>query len=140
MVECQTEFYWLFFIPRFLPNKKFCISNWFHIIYIDVQTLTWCCIICFFGIYLSWMRCPCSKHNANQIWWLRKKSKFFVALHPSLLHGTLSTNHHSGFARLEFGVFFFAIGIRLFTSLSNLLKYIGCGVFVHWVFFSIFLL
>ncbi|MCD6585703.1 MAG: hypothetical protein J7K96_08090, partial [Desulfobacteraceae bacterium] len=50
---------------------------------------------------------------------LRKKSKFFVALHPSLLHGTISTNHYSGFARLEFGTFFFAIGIRLFTSLSK---------------------
>jgi len=40
---------------------------------------------------------------------LRKKSKFFVALHPSFLQSTLSTNHHSGFARLEFGSFFFAV-------------------------------
>ena len=49
-----------------------------------------------------------------------KSSKFFVALHPSSLQSTLRENHHSGFARLEFGAFFFAIGIRLFTSLSIL--------------------
>ena len=32
--------------------------------------------------------------------WLRKKSTFCVALHPSFLQSTKSTYHHSGFARL----------------------------------------
>jgi hypothetical protein len=48
--------------------------------------------------------------------WLRKKLKFCVALSFSFLHGTISTNHHSGFARLanfysNGGTFFFAIVI-----------------------------
>jgi len=42
--------------------------------------------------------------------WLRKKSNFCVALHPSSLQRTVSTPHSSGFARLEFGAFSFAIG------------------------------
>jgi hypothetical protein len=41
--------------------------------------------------------------------WLRKKSNFCVALHPSSLQRTVSTPHSSGFARLEFGAFYFAI-------------------------------
>jgi hypothetical protein len=32
-----------------------------------------------------------------------------VALHPSSLQRTVSTPHSSGFARLEFGAFYFAI-------------------------------
>jgi len=40
---------------------------------------------------------------------LRKKSNFCVALHPSSLQRTVSTPHSSGFARLEFGAFYFAI-------------------------------
>jgi len=47
----------------------------------------------------------------NQKGWLRKKSNFCVALHPSSLQRTVSTPHSSGFARLEFGAFYFAIEI-----------------------------
>jgi len=43
-------------------------------------------------------------------WQLRKKSNFCVALHPSSLQRTTSTPHSSGFARLEFGAFYFAVG------------------------------
>jgi hypothetical protein len=51
---------------------------------------------------------------------LRKKSTFCVALHPSSLQRTVSTPHSSGFARLEFGAFYFAIELRLFTRSSFL--------------------
>ena len=59
------------------------------------------------------------KRQDVQIWWLRKKSNFCVALHPSFLQSTKSTYHLSGFARLEFGAFYFSIEILLFRSLSN---------------------
>jgi hypothetical protein len=38
-----------------------------------------------------------------------KINNFCVALHPSSLQRTVSTLHSSGFARLEFGAFYFAI-------------------------------
>jgi len=38
-----------------------------------------------------------------------KSSNFCVALHPSSLRRTISTPHSSGFARLEFGAFYFAV-------------------------------
>jgi len=47
----------------------------------------------------------------QQIWWLRKKSNFCVALHSSSLRRTINTSHSSEFARLEFGAFYFAIKI-----------------------------
>jgi len=50
---------------------------------------------------------------------MRKKSNFCVALHPSSLQRTVSTPHSSGFARLEFGAFYFAIELRLFTRSSG---------------------
>ncbi len=59
---------------------------------------------------MSWIRLQ--KNN------IRKKSNFCVALHSSSLQRTISTSHSSEFARLEFGAFYFAITIRLFTKPS----------------------
>ena len=69
----------------------------------------------------------------KQPWWLRKKSNFYVALHPSSLQRTARTPHSSGFARLEFGAFYFAFEFRLFTRLSTL-EYYNWGLFDNPLF------
>ena len=46
-----------------------------------------------------------------------KKFNFCVALHPSSLQRTISTPHSSGFERLEFEAFCFAVLILTFYEL-----------------------
>ena len=60
----------------------------------------------------------------HQLRWLRKKSNFCVALHSSSLQRTIRTSHSSEFARLEFGAFYFAIKIWLFTRPSTVIRVI----------------
>ena len=65
-----------------------------------------------------------------KIWWLRKKSNFFVALHLSSMRRTIYTPYSSRFARLELELFALPSHFRFFTGSSkfHIIYFSAC----HW--------
>ena len=62
----------------------------------------------------------CVWGTANYVWWLRKKSNFFVALHLLSMRRTICTPYSSRFARLELELFALPSHFRFFTGSSIL--------------------